>query len=364
MSAVRVTRHDSLRAMPPAWASVFREQEGQRQFDQTLNWFEVFESHGLAAGERVELCCVETAAQEPLLCLPLRAASARGLLAPRLAHSLASYYTSLFAPTCRVGTVDAAAFRAAVAATASNWDVLRLEPLDATDAMTLDLEAALRAAGFLTQRYFKFGNWYLEVGGRSFDEYFRDLPSQVRNTVVRKQKKLKSESTARVEIVTAAALLPAAIAAYEEVYASSWKTAEPFPHFVPRMMQAMAERGWLRLGLVWLGSVPIAAQIWIIKDGVASIFKLAYKEEHARLSAGSILTATLMRHALDVDRVKVVDYLTGDDAYKKDWMSHRRERIGIVAANSKSLAGLTYAARYILPGTLRRRLRRGVPATP
>jgi len=129
-------------------------------------------------------------------------------------------------------------------------------------------------------------------------------------------------------------------------------------------MQAMAERGWLRLGLVWLGSVPIAAQIWIIKDGVASIFKLAYKEEHARLSAGSILTATLMRHALDVDRVKVVDYLTGDDAYKKDWMSHRRERIGIVAANSKSLAGLTYTARYILPGTLRRRLRRGVPATP
>jgi len=41
-----------------------------------------------------------------------------------------------------------------------------------------------------------------------------------------------------------------------------------------------------------------------------------------------VLTAALMQHALDVDRVQTVDYLIGDDAYKREWMSHRREPAG------------------------------------
>jgi CelD/BcsL family acetyltransferase involved in cellulose biosynthesis len=64
---------------------------------------------------------------------------------------------------------------------------------------------------------------------------------------------------------------------------------------------------------------------------VVSIFKLAYDERFAQLSAGSVLTSQLMRQVIDVDRVAVVDYLTGDDAYKRDWMSHRRERVGVRA---------------------------------
>ena len=34
----------------------------------------------------------------------------------------------------------------------------------------------------------------------------------------------------------------------------------------------------------------------------------------------------LMRHVIDVDQVREVDFGSGDDAYKKDWMSDRRER--------------------------------------
>jgi len=51
-----------------------------------------------------------------------------------------------------------------------------------------------------------------------------------------------------------------------------------------------------------------------------------------------------MQHALDIDRVHEVDYLTGDDAYKKDWMSARRERWGMVAFNPRTPRGLLEAA--------------------
>jgi len=38
--------------------------------------------------------------------------------------------------------------------------------------------------------------------------------------------------------------------------------------------------------------------------------------------------------------VHEIDYLTGDDTYKKDWMSHRRERWGIIAFNPRTPRGL------------------------
>jgi hypothetical protein len=48
-----------------------------------------------------------------------------------------------------------------------------------------------------------------------------------------------------------------------------------------------------------------------------------------KLSAGSVLTQALIQHAMDVDRVTEVDYLTGDDAYRADWMALRRKRVGL-----------------------------------
>ncbi|MEZ0239122.1 MAG: GNAT family N-acetyltransferase, partial [Methylophilaceae bacterium] len=101
------------------------------------------------------------------------------------------------------------------------------------------------------------------------------------------------------------------------------------------------------LGLAYLGEQPVAAQIWLVNDGRASIYKLAYDTNHAHLSVGSLLTNHLMQHVIDVDRVREVDFLIGDEPYKQDWMSHRRERWGIVAYNPRTPSGLAGAANEI-----------------
>ena len=54
-----------------------------------------------------------------------------------------------------------------------------------------------------------------------------------------------------------------------------------------------------------------------------------------------------MEHVLDVDKVREVDYLTGDDKYKQDWMSHRRERWGILAMNPRTVRGALAILRHI-----------------
>ena len=104
--------------------------------------------------------------------------------------------------------------------------------------------------------------------------------------------------------------------------------------------------------MAYIGDDAIAAQLWIVTDNTAYIFKLAYDEAYRKLSAGTILTRTLMQHVIDIDKVGVVDYLCGDDTYKKEWMSSRRERWGVMAFNTSTVIGLRemikHKSRYYL----------------
>ena len=111
------------------------------------------------------------------------------------------------------------------------------------------------------------------------------------------------------------------------------------------MIDRFGERGWARVGVARVDGRAAAAQIWYVHNGVASIFKLAYDDDYAKLSVGSLLTMRMMREAMDVDGVHRIDYLCGDDGYKRQWMSARRERWGIRVHNPRALRGLVGASR-------------------
>ncbi len=66
--------------------------------------------------------------------------------------------------------------------------------------------------------------------------------------------------------------------------------------------------------------------------------------------------AHMMRRAIDVDRVEVVDCLGGDDAYKREWMSHRRERWGILAMNPRTTRGVLGILRHVTGRFVKRAL--------
>ena len=104
-------------------------------------------------------------------------------------------------------------------------------------------------------------------------------------------------------------------------------------------MYLAAEQNALRLAIAYLGAEPVATQFWIVADNTAYIYKLAYKEAYKSMGVGSLLTAKLMQYVIDVDKVTTVDYLTGDDAYKQDWMTQRRERWGIEVFNTSTVFG-------------------------
>lgn len=280
--------------------------------------------------------------------------------APADAQALTNYYASLYSPS--IGSTQPPAFAAIARELTQARPALATVSLAPLAEAQADLtQAALRAAGWMTRRYGCHGNWYLPSEGLGFAQYMAARPSQLVNTWSRKAKKFRG-GDARLQLVTAPHEVDAAMDAYDAVYARSWKKPEPYPRFVRDWAAICARRGWLRLGIAWVGELPIAAQFWFTTNRRAYIFKLAYDEAQSKWSAGTVLSAFLFEQSLDVDRVVEIDYLTGDDAYKQSWMSERRERVGIIASNPRTARGLLRGA-YESAGALRARWRSAAEAT-
>lgn len=270
--------------------------------------------------------------------------------------ALSNFYTAIYAPALDedIEAEDLLPLTRALRRGGAGAAVYRFSPMDPDSREFALLKRALSMAGLSTHGYFSFGNWYEPVRKRWAD-YLKDRSGQVRSTIKRNAKKFAADG-GQLEIVEGGERLDAGLAAYQAVYAQSWKVPEPFPGFVPGLIHLCARRGWLRLGLAWVGDKPVAAQIWIVANGRADIYKLAYDEAYKTLAPGTLLTALLMERALDVDQVREVDYLIGDDPYKAAWMSQRRERFGLVAYDPLTLRGLAGLARQAL-GDRWRRLR-------
>lgn len=310
------------------------------------DWFEALHASGFDAALPLQLL-LQRQADGRAHCLPLVGTPA-GL------QSLSNYYSCLYG-AIGAGIPDWPALIATLRAQPGAAR-LRLQPLNAEDPQLAALEQGLRQAGYWVDRFFCFGNWYLPCRGLRYADYLQGRASQLRNTLARGQRRLAREGGWAIEICRGEdeQQLARCLADYEAIYAASWKSAESHPAFIRALVRLAARGGWLRLGVLRLQGQALAAQLWWVKGGRACIYKLAYREEAGRYSAGTVLTAALMAHALEIDQVHEIDYLSGDDAYKREWMSERRERVGLLAFDPRRASGLLAAARHRIGKTWRR----------
>jgi hypothetical protein len=204
------------------------------------------------------------------------------------------------------------------------------------------LREAFREAGWAVFVSAKTGNWRVRTEGQDFAAYWAGRPGQLRNTVKRKAK------AAGLEIHIHDRFDGAAWADYEAVYGASWKPEEGSFAFLRALAEQEGAAGTLRLGLAYKDGRPVAAQLWTIENGEATIHKLAYAEDAKALSPGTILGEAMFRRAIDTDRVRLIDYGTGDDAYKRDWMEERHVLWQVDAYDWRRPRGLMGAARALV----------------
>ncbi len=233
-------------------------------------------------------------------------------------EALRNWYSFTWRPSAPAGAAGDAMLRELAQSLKREAARVTLWPLPDEDGSATRLAQAFRQAGWAVVLEQCDENHVLNVGCRSFAEYWASRPGRLRTTLKRKAKKVEVEIVEKFD----ANLWEA----YETIYAESWKPTEDEPDLLRRFAEAEGAAGRIRLGVARADSTPVAAQFWTVENGTAYIHKLAHLESAKPISPGTTLSAALFEHVIDRDKVDLVDFGTGSDAYKADWMEEVRPR--------------------------------------
>jgi hypothetical protein len=358
MTASGLRCFGSLENLPPS-ANALLDGVGSRHLFTSRPWYESFVAAGLSSDAKPLFFGLVDSADR----VSAMIACQRSPLADPAVSSLTSFYSCdfrpLISPDCDVPTV-AFDLGGQLADHFSGEAAIRIDSLDASLPELPSFLAGLKRPGRALLRYAHFGRWSEDVAVRAFSDYLAARDGALRELIRRKGAKLNRQGAEFVLIGAGdpPAVTERGIADYQAVYAASWKEAEPFPDFQPVLMRKLAGAGWLRLAICRIGGRPIAAQLWAVVAGTATVLKLAHDRAFDKDSPGTVLTAFAIRTLMESERIDSIDFGRGDDAYKRAWARNRAAHIGVLSVDIKRRPALV--ARHIAGAALRR-LRGGRP---
>ena len=130
-----------------------------------------------------------------------------------------------------------------------------------------------------------------------------------------------------------------AISILDAVSKKSWKEEDYFKNFFPGLIRICAAEGSMRVGVLYIDDIAVAADFAIITSHSAVGMKSVYDLEFSKYSLGSILHLYTIKYFIEKDFVKSMNFGLFDDDYKKHWCSQRRELWGIAAFNMNTFWG-------------------------
>lgn len=211
------------------------------------------------------------------------------------------------------------------------WNRLYLPDMNSSQLETIQSASDICSSALYFIEHTK--NYSVEFD--SFQAYWQQRPSIIRNTISRKYKQLKKQD---YTLVIKSDINDKDRADYWAVYANSWKCSEPNCNFINWLMAEQYKNADVYIGFVYIDDRPAAAQLWIFNAGVACIFKLAQDKKFDPLSPGSILTYEMIQHAAN-NQIRKVDFLLGSDPFKELWMSEKAPVYNIEIFNTNSISG-------------------------
>ncbi|RVU37599.1 GNAT family N-acetyltransferase [Rheinheimera riviphila] len=322
-------------SLEPAAASGWPWLQQLRWFSQ-LKQFE--QQNGVNQGSRYLLLQIYHH-QQLLVLLPLRTSDdSHSLLA------LSNYYSPEFAPlmpdfvpALSSGIAPLKQTKlwpllvAAISTLWPQWQQLRLQPLSQTTATQVQQQCPASIKTLVSP----FGhNW--RAAATNHTDYWQQRQSQLVNTIRRKKKKLLQQGAA---IQIHRQLTPELLASYWHIYQRSWKQPEPSPDFINWLLEFSSQQGQLRLGLLLINDQPVAFQFWLVQQQQAAIVKLSQDQAFDTLSPGTVLMAAMIDEVMTQDNVTNIDFLTGNDDYKAQWMDECLPLLQLDLFHCQSLSG-------------------------
>lgn len=215
------------------------------------------------------------------------------------------------------------------------WDIIDLSAIPEENNWFNLVITTIEEKGLNYLEYFCFGDWYLDEINFSGDEYFNNLPKKIKKDILYCKRRLEKMGKCEFRLIRNGNNIEDYMDLYYQVYSKSWQKRESVgPNFHRELAKIAINNDWLRLGFLLFEDSPIASQFWVSDNGVAYILKTVYDQEYKKFSPGKILTSEMIKYAIDVDGVKALDYVQGDEAYKEDWTPKRRGRLGVLIFNN------------------------------
>lgn len=334
-------KYESIELLRAAFGARFDAAPGTCLFDR-LEWFDMLARHCFADTRLVIGHAVDGAGVGSVL-LPL-VESGNHL------EALANWYSFSFAPLFfnvvpeqreELLTDIARQVRA-------SHGHIRLYPLLDGDGSASRVARAFHNAGWMVSMRVVGHNHLLRLRGRNFAAYWAERPGILRNRVKRKGR--GHAFTFHIHDCCDAALWQD----YCAVYAASWKPDEPSPALLRALVEDASARGALRLGFAMKDGIPVATQLWTIEGDTALIHKLAHDKSQDADSPGTLLSHHMFAHAIDRDHVTTIDYGTGDNDYKREWMEEERPMWRIDCYDPRRVAQWPPAAKAMISGLVAR----------
>jgi CelD/BcsL family acetyltransferase involved in cellulose biosynthesis len=337
-------------ALPPEALSILA---ASGSLFATRAWWDVVLAAALPPGSTPSLMACRAGGRVVAVIPLLRRRGIGGL------RSLTTPYSCRYMPllTADLANSDRIAVFSAFARCCRRHGVIRLDALPVEWDGLQDLMSSAHQAGLRPLQFDHFGNWYEDVAGLDWTGYLGRRPGALRQTIRRRLRSAARQPEARFDLLTAPTEMDIATEAFEAVYQRSWKDPEPCPSFNVALMCAMAELGLLRFAMWSIAGTAVAVQLWVIENsGRAILLKMAHDEAFKAHSPGTVLTALMLRHLLDQEKVTEIDFGRGDDDYKQGWAAQRRQRIGLLLVDPWRPSGVWQIVIHML-GRMRATMR-------
>ncbi|MBF0266835.1 MAG: GNAT family N-acetyltransferase [Gammaproteobacteria bacterium] len=235
----------------------------------------------------------------------------------------------------------------------NNIHYLTLSPVNIEVKEITSFVDCLKAHHFSIKTDHLFVNWFHKLNLNNYydnlntyEQYFQQRPSKLQNTIKRKTKQLRKTESHHLQIHTSYDDIKAQLSNYDTIYQKSWKPDEYSYQFIHDLMLTFAQQNKTRLGIAMINNEPAAAQFWLVHNQEALIVKLAHDPKFQNLSIGTILTNAMFQYVIEIDQVHKIDFLTGNDSYKKDWMTEQQDFYSVTAYNNKTIKGLALSLKY------------------
>ena len=186
---------------------------------------------------------------------------------------------------------------------------------------------------------------WIRVSG-NIVEFEKTLPGRLRNGLKRCWKKAGQEGKIRLEIIKQSQSLDEKLDILFDVEYRSWKgqqgTAIKCQKDVEKFYRKLAHWAMgndsLRLFLLWLGDVPVAASYCLSSGETVFLIKPGYREDFKHLSPGNLLQHEVFKSLYESPEITNYNFLGACNPWKMEWTSETGES-GWVRVYPKTLRG-------------------------